>query len=267
MPAIERAQDRRSEAARLGTVLREAGELALTTFRGPIKSWTKAHNSPVSEADMAVDALLRDKLPQPGTGWLSEESHDDKSRLAGETLYIADPIDGTRAYLAGLPDWSICAALVVHGRPVVAGVYVPVEDALFLATEGGGATCNGRPLSIPAGETLEGSKVAGPAGPLERLARHAGIVRMPKIHSLALRLTRVAEGSLDAAFASGNAHDWDLAAADLLVHEAGGVMADLAGNKLAYNRHLPVHGAVVAAGPALHARMLALIRRHHDIFC
>jgi len=255
------------EAARLGAVLREAGALALKTFRAPIKSWTKAHNSPVSEADMAVDALLRDRLSRPGLGWLSEESHDDRSRLESPMLYIADPIDGTRAYLAGLPDWSICAALVEHGRPVVAGLYAPVEDRLYLATAGGGATCNGLPLRAAPGAALEGAKVAGPAGFLERLSAHAAILRMPKIHSLALRLTLVAHGTLDAALASINAHDWDLAAADLLVHEAGGVMTDPAGERLIYNLHDPVHGAILAAGTARHAQMLALIRRHRDIFC
>jgi myo-inositol-1(or 4)-monophosphatase len=108
--------------------------------------------------------------------------------------------------------------------------------------------------------------VAGPARFLERLSAIAGIVREPKIHSLALRLTRVAEGRIDAAMASVNAHDWDLAAADLLVHEAGGAMTSLTGEMLVYNLHDPVHGAVIAAGRALHAEMLDLVRRHRNSF-
>ncbi len=265
MPATDFSRDLANEAERLGAVLREAGAIALKTFRAPIKSWTKGHNSPVSEADMAVDALLRASLSRPDIGWLSEESHDDKSRLGGHALYIADPIDGTRAYLAGLPDWSICAALVDHGRPVVAGVYVPVDDHLFLAVAGQGATRNGAPIRVTDSSTLDGTSVAGPAQFLERLSAQARTTGVPKIHSLALRLTRVAEGGIDMAFASVNAHDWDLAAADLLVHEAGGAMTTLAGERLVYNLPDPVHGAVVAAGRDRHAKMLDLARRHRTI--
>jgi myo-inositol-1(or 4)-monophosphatase len=266
LPATEITSDDVQEAERLGGVLREAGAIALKTFRTPIRSWTKGHDSPVTEADMAVDALLREKLSRPDIGWLSEESHDDRSRLEGHALYIADPIDGTRAYLAGLPDWCICAALVEHGRPVVAGVYAPVDDQLFLAASGRGTTRNGEPISVSGGPALEGARIAGPARFLERLSAKVPIVREPKIHSLALRLTRVAEGRIDAAMASVNAHDWDLAAADLLVHEAGGAMTTLAGERLVYNLHDPVHGAVIAAGRARHAEMLDLVRRHHNIF-
>lgn len=266
MPVIDMSEQHRQETERLGAVLREAGALAMKTFRGTIRSWTKGHDSPVSEADMAVDALLREKLSRPHIGWLSEESHDDRSRLETHTLYIADPIDGTRAYLAGKPDWSICAALVEHGRPVVAGVYAPVDDEMFLATAGHGATRNGEPIQATTGDLLAGARVAGPDRYLKRLSSDSAIVHVPKIHSLALRLTRVAEGRIDAAMASFNAHDWDLAAADLLVHEAGGEMTNLTGVRLVYNLHNPVHGAVIAAGPQRHATMLELIRHNRKDF-
>lgn len=266
MPVIDILEQHRQETERLGAVLREAGALAMKTFRGTIRSWTKGHDSPVSEADMAVDALLREKLSRPEIGWLSEESHDDRSRLEIHSLYIADPIDGTRAYLAGKPDWSICAALVEHGRPVVAGVYAPVDDEMFLATAGQGATRNGQPIQVTPGNALAGAQIAGPERYLKRLSSGSAIVAVPKIHSLALRLTRVAEGRIDAAMASFNAHDWDLAAADLLVHEAGGEMTNLTGDRLVYNLHNPVHGAVIAAGPQRHATMLELIQHNRKDF-
>jgi myo-inositol-1(or 4)-monophosphatase len=266
LPATDPATDRLREAGYLGAILRAAGDVAMRTFRGPIRSWTKAHNSPVSEADMAVDALLREKLSRPDIGWLSEESQDNRSRLRGHALYIADPIDGTRAYLAGLPDWCVCAALVEHGRPVVAGIYAPVTDELYLAALGQGATRNGAPIAVSGGEALSGARVAGPAGYLTRLSSHAGIETIPKIHSLALRLTRVAEGAIDVGLASVNAHDWDLAAADLLVHEAGGALTDLSGDRLVYNLHDPVHDAVLAASKPRHKEMLELVHRHRNIF-
>ncbi len=254
-------------AEELGEVLREAGPIALRTFRTDLRSWTKQGNSPVSEADIAVDDFLRERLRRDGFGWLSEESQDDRARLNADTLFIVDPIDGTRSYLAGQSDWSIVAAVVLKGRPVAAGVYVPVEDALYLASLGGGATRNGEPIAASQGEALAQARVAGPKKFLERLAAiDPAAIQEPKIHSLALRMTRVAEGRIDAAFASVHAYDWDLAAADLLVHEAGGAMTNLAGELLVYNLHDPVHGAVLAAGRARHAAMLSLVRKSRKEF-
>ena len=107
--------------------MREAGALALTTFRQPLRQWTKgASLSPVSEADIAVDELLRERLwraARPGYGWLSEETEDDPARLDVESVWIVDPIDGTRAYLAGRADWTISVALATDGRPVLAAIY------------------------------------------------------------------------------------------------------------------------------------------------
>jgi myo-inositol-1(or 4)-monophosphatase len=254
-------------AQELGEALREAGPIALRTFRTDLKSWTKQGNSPVSEADIAVDNFLRERLRRDGYGWLSEESQDDRARLNADTLFIVDPIDGTRSYLAGQSDWSIVAAVVSKGRPIAAGVYVPVEDALYLAAHGQGATRNGEPISASLGDALAQARVAGPKNFLERLtAIDPSAIHEPKIHSLALRMTRVAEGQIDAAFASVHAYDWDLAAADLLVHEAGGVMTNLAGELLVYNLHDPVHGAVLAAGRARHASLLSLVRNRRKEF-
>ena len=89
------------EARHLADVLREASTIALKTFRGEVRSWIKGHNSPVSDADIAVDNFLREKLSRPGIGWLSEETADDLMRLDSERIFIVDPIDGTRSYLAG----------------------------------------------------------------------------------------------------------------------------------------------------------------------
>jgi myo-inositol-1(or 4)-monophosphatase len=248
-------------ADQLAATLREAGAVALKFFRGTIRSWTKAHSSPVSEADIAVNDLLHARLDRSGIGWLSEESKDNAARLDGHRVWIVDPIDGTRAYLAGLPEWSIAVALVEHGRPIVAGVFVPAADEMFIAIAGGGATLNGLPIRATSGHDLAGTRIAGPKSYLERFAVLApDIVAMPKVPSLALRLARVAQGRLDASFASVHANDWDLAAADLLVHEAGGVLTTVAGQQLLYNRPELVHGALIAAGSARHETILGLVR-------
>jgi myo-inositol-1(or 4)-monophosphatase len=247
----------------LAATLREAGAIALETFRKPVKSWLKEQSSPVSEADIAVDAFLRQRLAGSGSGcgWLSEETADDRSSRAARRLWIVDPIDGTRSYLAGLPDWAISAALVIDGRPVLAGVFAPVTDEMFVACAGAGATRNGSPIAASGGDRLAGAKVAGPKRLVQALAAvEASIDVAPRIGSLALRLVRVAQGELDVAFASGSSHDWDLAGADLLVHEAGGAMTNLVGRSLTYNQPDLVHGALVAAGADRHAALVALSR-------
>jgi myo-inositol-1(or 4)-monophosphatase len=255
---------------RLEAVMREAGELARATARGPFKRWTKGDDkSPVSDGDIAVNDFLRARLTAlaPEAGWLSEETEDNLTARAAPTAWIVDPIDGTRAYLAGFPDWTISVALVELGHPRIAALYAPVTEEMFLAVRGGGASVNGLPIGATAGRDLSGARLAGPKRYLTRLAAlDPGIRAEPKVHSLALRLARVAQGQLDAAFASGGGHDWDLAAADLLVHEAGGVMTDFAGAPLTYNRPHIVHGALIAAGPARHAMLVDLLRDRQSEF-
>jgi myo-inositol-1(or 4)-monophosphatase len=256
------AMDRVEVRDRLAAAVREAGALALQTFRGQLKSWTKGKSSPVSEADIAVDALLRERLLTIlDAGWLSEETEDDPARLQRADVWVVDPIDGTRAYLAGLPDWAISVALVNAGRPVVAALYAPVTDELFLSIAGTGATLNGVPIKASKGEQIAQAKFSGPKRRLESLATiEPAIQTMPRVPSLALRLARVATGALDGAFAGPDSHDWDLAAADLLVHEAGGLISTVTGESLVYNRPNPVHDALLAAGRARHAVLLSLIR-------
>ena len=178
-----------------------------------------------------------------------------------QRAWIVDPIDGTRAYIAGKPDWTISVALVEAGRPLVAALYAPVTEEMFLAVAGAGATLNGAPMTANAGAGLDGARLAGPKRYLDRMAELSpGTVPQPKVHSLALRLTRVAHGGLDLAFASPGSHDWDLAAADLLVHEAGGAMTDLTGRPLRYNQPHTAHNALIAAGGARHVTIIGLMR-------
>jgi len=248
----------------LEAVVREAGTLARVTATRGFRHWTKgADRSPVSEADIAVNDFLRERLTRllPAAGWLSEETEDDPAARAGPAAWVVDPIDGTRAFISGRPDWTVSVALVEHGRPRLAALYAPVTDDMFLAAAGAGATGNNTRLAATPGDSLTGARIAGPKQYLHRLERLTPtILPQPKVHSLALRLTRVGAGDLDAAFSSGGSHDWDLAAADLLVHEAGGLLTDFAGRPLSFNRPHIVHGALVAAGPARHGALLQLVR-------
>jgi myo-inositol-1(or 4)-monophosphatase len=243
--------------------VREAGALAARTFQTSVKNWTKRGGSPVSDADIAVDNFLRARLKQiaPDSGWLSEETEDDLARMHVPRIWVVDPIDGTRAYLSGRMDWSISVALVENGRPVIGAIFVPMQNAFYFAAAGEGTTLNGAAVAASDGANLDGIHAAGPKPMLERLAKAApDLVAEPKVFSLALRIARVAAGTLDLSFASSNSHDWDLAAADLLVHEAGGALTTFAGQQLIYNRAEPLHGALVAAGRARHEAFLALVR-------
>jgi myo-inositol-1(or 4)-monophosphatase len=247
------------DATLLRDTVKEAGALALSLHRTELKNWIKGASSPVSEADIAVNDLLeaRLRLATPDYGWLSEESADDETRLGKKLVWIVDPIDGTRAYLAGRDDWCVSVALVEGASPVLAAVYAPASDEFFFAVRGQGAQLNDAALHATPGVELDFSRMAGPKPLVQRLAPSSDDITLhPRIGSLALRLCRVAQGSLDAAFAGGQSRDWDLAAANLIVQEADGRMTALSGENILYNRREVVHGILVAAGCDRHARIV-----------
>jgi myo-inositol-1(or 4)-monophosphatase len=248
----------------LEAVVRHAGELARATARRPFKRWTKGDDhSPVTDGDIVVNQFLHEQLIAllPGAGWLSEESQDHLPDRALPLAWIVDPIDGTRAYISERADWTISVALVENGRPVVAALYAPVTNEMFVGSRGGGATLNGMPITVTAGKTLDGIRLAGPKRYIDGFsALLPDTQAQPKVHSLALRIACVAHGALDAAFASGGSHEWDLAAADLLVHEAGGALTDFAGRLLNYNAQRTAYGPLLAAGYARHSALIELVR-------
>jgi myo-inositol-1(or 4)-monophosphatase len=261
------ADERASLAEVLNAAVRDAGVLALSMFGTSVKTWTKGHGSPVTAADIAANDLLQARLAAaaPGIAWLSEESTDDRARCAARRVWVIDPIDGTRAFIAGRTDWAVSAALVEDGRPVLAALFAPAEPAFYAAAAGKGATLDGTSIAATDDLQLEGTRIAGPKSYLERLsALGLSFEAVPRIHSIALRFARVARGTLDVAFSGGSSHDWDLAAADLLVHEAGGAMTTLTGHPLVYNRAELTHGPLVAAGGTRHGKLIELVRSRFE---
>ena len=222
------------DAALLTDTVREAGALALSLFRTELKNWTKGASSPVSEADIAVNDLIESRLRSatPDYGWLSEESVDDEPRLGKRLTWIVDPIDGTRGYLAGREDWCVSVALV-RGCDAGAGGGVRAGHRRILlrrARAGRHAATACRLPRRPAPSWIFPAWRARSRWSNGSTPSSGDIVLHPRIGSLALRLCRVAHGSLDAAFAGGQSRDWDLAAADLIVQEANGSMTALSGD-------------------------------------
>jgi myo-inositol-1(or 4)-monophosphatase len=251
------------DARLLQATVREAGSLALSLFGTELKNWIKGTSSPVSEADIAVNDLLEARLRSATSdyGWLSEESADDADRLSRRRVWIVDPIDGTRSYLAGKPDWCVSVALVEDAAPVIAAVFAAASDEFFFALRGEGATLNGLAVQATGGTDVDFARMAGPKPLVERLKASTGDISIhPRIGSLALRLCRVADGRLDAAFAGGQSRDWDLAAANLIVQEANGRMTTLSGDPILFNRREVTHGVLVAAGRERHASIVAHFR-------
>ncbi len=251
------------DSALLIDAVHEAGALARRMFKTELRQWIKGKSSPVSEADLAVDELLKDRLQTgaPDYGWLSEETADDRTRLERRRVWIVDPIDGTRAYLAGRDDWSVSAALVEDGQPQLGAVFAPMTEEFFFARRGQGAERNGERIAVAPGVSFDVNRMSGPKFLLDRVRGTPSEEAYSKIGSLALRLSRVAEGRLDAAFAGGNSRDWDLAAAHLLVSEGGGAMTTLQGDGLVFNRPEVAHQVLVAAGHDRHSRLLQVFKQ------
>ncbi len=254
--------DQITQAARLG------GAIALDYFRPGQKTSaridSKEGGSPVTEADHAVDAFLAQELGRalPGAGWLSEETIDNPLRLSRELVFVVDPIDGTRAFMSGDARWAVCVALVERGRPVAGVVHLPAMGQTFVAQRGGGAFRNNERIAVSSRASLSGGAIAGPGLMLKDLAATGMEFRAePRIPSLAYRFVRVAEGSLDAGLASTNACDWDIAAADIILQEAGGGLTDPHGLSPTYNRPATRHGLLGAAPGQLRDELTAILRR------
>ena len=237
-----------------------AGKIALGYFHGSHRRWEKGPGQIVTEADLAVDHHLREALTRllPEAGWLSEETADDGSRLTRRQVWVVDPIDGTRSFAAGKPEFTICVALVDAGRPVLGVVLNPATGELFEARHDGGARLDGRPIHVrdPAG--IVGARIGISSTERHREALAAALPgAVPTaIGSLAYKLVLIAAGRLDGYVSRRKAHDWDIAAAELILAEAGAVLTDAAGRPIAYGQTEPWRQGLIAAGPGLHRALV-----------
>ena len=249
----------RDDLVLLEDAVRAAGDIARKFYGGDYRRWSKEGGSPVTEADLAVNAYLCETLTavRPAYGWLSEESADDLARLSRRDAFVVDPIDGTIAFLKNRPHFTICAAVVTDGTPVCGAIYNPIREELYTARRGDGARRNGQPIHVGNRSGLEGcamlgdsTQLAGPPWPPMHVQNR---------NSVAYRVMLVADASADASVSLTAKRDWDLAAADVILREAGGLLTDATGKPLRYNGPVTIQPSLVAAGPELHTEIITLL--------
>jgi myo-inositol-1(or 4)-monophosphatase len=249
------------DLALLEGAAREAGVIALRHFAGPRTPREKpGGHGPVTEADLEIDAMLRARLTaaRPGYGWLSEESEDGPARLAAERVFIVDPLDGTRAFVAGSPDWGHALAVAVRGRVIAAVLVLPRLLRSYAAALGRGATLNGAPIAVGGRAALEGARVLANRGQMRPEHWPAGVpaVELSMRPALAYRICLVAEGRFDAALTFRDAWEWDVAAGALIATEAGGVVSDRHGAAPVFNSARARVPGLLVAGATLHGLLL-----------
>ncbi len=249
------------ELALLQSAAAEAGRIAMSYFgNDPIVSW-KEGMSPVSEADFAANDHLLETLmkARPDYGWLSEETADTKARLSKRRTFVVDPIDGTKAFIAGRDLWCVSVALVENGKTIAGVLDCPARGEVFTATLGGGSYLNGQRLAVSASSTP--LRIAGAKSWLRGLAGKVGNEpeQIGHIPSLAYRIAAIADNRFDGTFVKPDCHDWDIAAAELVLAEAGGQMRDSSGALLSFAGETIKRGLLVASNAELMPTMLSVV--------
>ncbi len=239
----------------------DAGAIALRFLsEDKVETTHKAGGSPVTNADIELDRMLAERLraARPDYGWLSEESADDSSRLTAGRAFVIDPIDGTAAYIRGRPWWAVSIAVVEAGVPIAGALYAPAVEELYEAAAGEGARLNGQPIRVTHRAQLEGAGILADPRVIRRpdWPRPWPDMRIESRNSVAYRMALVAAGGFDGVLALSSKCDWDIAAADLIVREAGGLSSDHLGHAFVYNLPSIRKSSLVSAGPALHSLIL-----------
>ncbi|HEV2131643.1 MAG TPA: 3'(2'),5'-bisphosphate nucleotidase CysQ [Longimicrobiaceae bacterium] len=238
---------------------RAAGKAVLRFFRQPHPVHYKAPDQPVTEADLLADGILKDALlrERPDYGWLSEETADSPARLSASRVWIVDPIDGTRSFVDGHPEFGISIGLVEEGVPRLGVVYNPASDELYHATAGGGAFRDQQPIRVSPAAGAAGGLILASRSEIRRgeFAPFAGDWRIEPLGSTAYKMVKVADGSGDLYLSRGFKSEWDVCAAALVVVEAGGRVTDLGGSDLRFNQLDPTFRGILVGNAEFHQRM------------
>jgi myo-inositol-1(or 4)-monophosphatase len=244
----------------------EAARVVFSGFTaGAIETEFKAGHDPVTAADRAVDSVLRQNLLREGEGWLSEESVDDYSRLGKERVWVVDPLDGTREFVQGLPEFCVSIGFVENGRPVAGGIYNPATQEKFVGSLNTGVTYNGRSAQPSQRRTLEGALVLASRSEVKRgewKEFENGGFKIRPMGSVAYKLALVSAGLADVTFTLTPKNEWDVAAGAALVLSAGGFVSTLENTCLRCNNKNPLLSGLLTSGPLLREPLLALVDKH-----
>ena len=244
---------------------RTAGRVA-TSFTGPAAArWDKPEGAgPVTEADLAVNDALETslRLARPDYGWLSEETEDNPNRLSADTVFIIDPIDGTRSFVEGARTWAISIAVAHRGQVTAAAIYLPLRNKLYAAGAGLGATLNGAAVTASRAGMVASSRILAARPNFDDRHWRTGAPPVDRHYrpSLAYRLSLVGEGKFDGMLTLRDSWEWDIAAGALIVAEAGGTVTDRNGAPLRFNNPHPALNGVVAAGRPMHDALVQRLR-------
>ncbi len=249
--------DLEREAAAARAAAEAAGAVIARRAAGARRSWDKAEDNPVTLADLEANRAVLEVLRRsfPDDAILSEETRDSPERTRAERLWVVDPLDGTKEFVAGVPEFAVTIGLVVRGEPVVGVVQQPLTGELFWGVQGGGAWCGGARLRVSAARRLEECRALSSRTEMGRgqLERQLGWFReVVPVGSAALKLALVAAGRADLWFSVAPKSEWDVCGGDLLVREAGGVLVALDSGPRRYNcRDVVLQPPLVAGAPAL----------------
>ncbi|MFY9792890.1 MAG: 3'(2'),5'-bisphosphate nucleotidase CysQ [Candidatus Sulfotelmatobacter sp.] len=247
---------------RINAAIEASREVFARFTPGEIETEYKAGHDPVTEADRALDAVLRKELLRDGEGWLSEESVDDPIRLQRSQVWVVDPLDGTREFVKAIPEFCVSIGFVENGRPVAGGIYNPATDETFLGSIDSGVVYNGK-LALPSQrKSLDGALVLASRSEVKRgewkpFENTAFTIR--PMGSVAYKLALVSAGLADITFTLTPKNEWDVVAGAALVRSAGGFVSTLEKTELTANRRDPLLSGLLASGPFLKDELLALV--------
>lgn len=236
--------------------IRRAGDLILSYFQKSYQVREKGKDNPVTSADLAADSFLRETFARrfPKDGWLSEETADDRRRLSCRRVWVVDPLDGTKEFVRGLPEFTLSAALVEDGRPILAIVFNPSTGQLFNAQAGTGTFSNGTPAEVSARKKFTNARLLASRSEHAQFRSLEDQCRIRRLGSIAYKLALVAGGEADITMSFRPKNEWDICAGTLLIQESGGVITDLQGNSFQFNKEIPLVRNLVAATPSVHAQ-------------
>jgi myo-inositol-1(or 4)-monophosphatase len=232
---------------------------------GAIETEYKIGHDPVTEADRAVDSAMRQILLRDGEGWLSEESADDMTRLSKSRVWVVDPLDGTREFVQGIPEFCVSIGFVEDGRPVAGGICNPATNETIIGAIDAGVTYNGKPAKPSQRTTLKGSLILASRSEVKRGEWQQFLssdYQIRPMGSVAYKLGLVSAGLADITFTLTPKNEWDVAAGAALVASSGGFVATLDGAPLQCNRKDSLLSGLLASGPFLREELRAAVQSH-----